>query len=68
MAAWWKPMSEPVFARRRLLTATVAALLAGCSVLPGKVPDKPVAAPVAGSRRSASPSAAVRRAVSPISA
>jgi NTE family protein len=47
MAAWWKPMSEPVFARRRLLTATVAALLAGCSVLPGKAPDKPPAAPVA---------------------
>jgi NTE family protein len=40
-------MSEPVFARRRLLTAVVTALLAGCSVLPGKAPEKPPAVPVA---------------------
>ena len=52
MAAWWKPMSEPVFARRRLLTATIAALLAGCSTLSGKAPEKPpVAAPVAAKPR-----------------
>jgi len=47
MADWWKPMSEPVFARRRLLTAVASALLAGCSVLPGKAPEKPPAVPVA---------------------
>jgi NTE family protein len=47
MADWWKPMSEPVFARRRLLTAVVTALLAGCSVLPGKAPEKPPAVPAA---------------------
>ena len=40
-------MSEPVFARRRLLTAVASALLAGCSVLPGKAPEKPPAVPVA---------------------
>ncbi len=40
-------MSEPVFARRRLLTAVASALLAGCSVLPGKAPEKPPALPVA---------------------
>ena len=40
-------MSEPVFARRRLLTAAIAALLAGCSVLPGKAPEKPPAVPMA---------------------
>ena len=40
-------MSEPVFARRRLLTAIATALLAGCSVLPGKAPEKPPAVPVA---------------------
>lgn len=47
MAGWWKPMSEPVFARRRLLTAVATVLLAGCSVLPGKAPEKPPAVPVA---------------------
>ncbi len=40
-------MSEPVFARRRLLTAVATVLLAGCSVLPGKAPEKPPAVPVA---------------------
>ena len=40
-------MSEPVFARRWLLTAVATALLAGCSVLPGKAPEKPPAVPVA---------------------
>lgn len=47
MAGWWKPMSEPVFARRWLLTAVATALLAGCSVLPGKAPEKPPAVPMA---------------------
>lgn len=31
MAGWWKPMFDPVFSRRRLLTAGLAALLAGCT-------------------------------------
>lgn len=40
-------MSDSVFSSRRVLTATLAALLVGCSYLPGKAPDVPPAAIVA---------------------
>ena len=40
-------MSEPVFCRRRLLTAAVSVLVAGCSALPGKAPEKPPVVPAA---------------------
>jgi len=40
-------MSDGIFSRRRVLTATLAALLAACSYLPGKAPDVPPVAIVA---------------------
>lgn len=48
MAAWSKPMSKPADRRRRLLLASFATALGGCSLLPAKAPETPAAKPKIG--------------------
>ena len=48
MAAWSKPMSKTADRRRRLLLASFATALGGCSLLPAKAPETPAAKPKIG--------------------
>ncbi len=48
MAAWSKPISKTADRRRRLLLASFATALGGCSLLPAKAPETPAAKPKIG--------------------